>query len=205
MAACWKRDPSLMHRQTWKDGKPPSTPPAENAPQVDVHSAERAMLIEKLCVLAGQTTWREPVGSFAEGHRPDTVPQAHTMAAGLAYARRRIPDVDEMRRIVMRVDPTDIGPDVLECLVYQRVVNGQRIRMQLTRALRDMSSKLAKADEDHVWKATAPILRECATGVEAGKPFGVPKEVWNPASSLGIMLLWASAGQTLRALAEKLG
>jgi len=172
--------------------------------QADIYSNERAGLIERLAVLAGQTTWREPVGSFGGGLRPDTVPQAHTLAAGLSYARHRIPDVDMLHGLVMRADPTDIGPDVLECLVYQRVVNGHRIRIQLVRALRDMSAALARADESHLHKCALPIVRECATGLEADKPFGVPAKVWIPASSLGIRLLWAAAGETLRALAEKL-
>jgi hypothetical protein len=172
--------------------------------QTDIYSHERAGLIERLCVLAGQSTWREPVGSSGGGLRPDTVPQAHTLAAGLSYARHRIPDADTLHGLVMRADPTDIGPDVLECLVYRRVVHGSRIRIQLVRALRDMSRTLAQADEDHVHKCALPIVRECATGVEADKPFGVPAKVWLPASALGIRLLWASAGETLRALAEKL-
>jgi len=171
--------------------------------QADIYSHERAGLIERLCVLAGQTTWREPVGGFG-GLRPDTVPQAHTLAAGLSYARRRLPAVDEMRQFVMRADATDIGPDVLECLVYQRVVNGMRIRLQLVRALRDMSGKLGRAKEEHVRACGLPIIRECATGIEELKPAEVPTAVWVPASALGIRLLWASAGQTLRELAEKL-
>lgn len=172
--------------------------------QQDIYSTERAGLIERLCVLAGQTTWREPAGGFGQGLRPDTVPHAHTLAAGLSYARRRLPAVDEMRHLVMRADSTDIGPDVLECLIYKRVVNGMRIRIQLVRALRDMSGKLARAKEDHVRACGLPIIRECATGVEEEKPAEVPSAVWVPASALGIRLLWASAGQTLHALAEKL-
>src|SRR5690348_12928939 len=117
------------------------------AKQIVIYSHERAGLIERLAVLAGQTTWREPVGSFGNGMRPDTVPQAHTLAAAMSYAQRRIPEVEDLRRVVMRRDATDIGPDVLECLVYQRVVNGHRIRVQLVRALRDMSKRLARADE----------------------------------------------------------
>lgn len=175
------------------------------ATQADIYSHERAALIERLCILAGQTTWREPMGSFAQGLRPDTVPQAHTLAAGLAYARRRLPAVDELHRLVMRVDPTDIGPDVLECLVYQRVINGLQIRRQLVKALRDMSKKLARAKDAHLMACALPIIRECATGIEAERPDTVPSHVWVPASALGIRLLWASAGQTLRALAEKLG
>lgn len=172
--------------------------------QADIYSHERASLVERLCVLAGQTTWREPAGGFGQGLRPDTVPHAHTLAAGLSYARRRLPDVDEMRRFVMRADPSDIGPDVLECLIYRRVVHGVRIRLQLVRALRDMSGKLARAKEDHIRACALPIIRECATGVEELKPAEVPTHVWVPASALGIRLLWASAGQTLRELAEKL-
>jgi len=172
--------------------------------QQDIYSHERATLIERLGVLAGQTTWREPQGGFGQGLRPDTVPHAHTLAAGLSYARRRLPDVDEMRRFVMRADSSDIGPDILECLIYQRVVHGIRIRLQLVRALRDMSGKLARAKEDHVRACCLPIIRECATGIEESKPAEVPTHVWVPASALCIRLLWASAGQTLRELAEKL-
>lgn len=172
------------------------------AQQVDIYSHERAGLMERLCVLAGVTTYREPVGSFTAP--TGGVPHAHTLAAGLSYARRRVPDVDTLHQLVMRQDPTDIGPDVLECLIYQRVVHGWRIRTQLVVALRDMSSKLARAKIEHVRACCLPIIRECSTGIEECKPEDVPERIWIPASSLGIRLLWASAGETLRALGEKL-
>lgn len=172
------------------------------AKQVDIYSHERAGLMERLCVLAGQSTYREPMGSFTSPQ--GGVPHAHALAAGLSYAQRRLPEVQDMRRVVMRRDPTDIGPDVVECLVYRRVVNGLRIRAQLVRALRDMSGKLARAKENHVRACCLPIIRECATGMEEPRPAEVPPGVWIPASALGIRLLWASAGETLRALAEKL-
>jgi hypothetical protein len=173
------------------------------AAQVDIYSTERAGLLERLCRIAGQTTWREPRDT---DYVPpvDPMPVEHTMLTGISFAHRRIPSEDEFHRLIWKRDPTDIGPYVLDCLIYRRVVHGREIRVQLVRALRDMSKRLAKADEDHVWKAAMPIIRECATGVEADQPTDVPDKVWIPASSLGIRLLWASAGQTLRALAERL-
>src|SRR5690348_15050801 len=173
------------------------------AHQVDIFSHERAGLMERLCRIAGQTTWREPRDT---DYVPpvDSMPVEHTMMAGLSFAHRRLPSKDEFHQLIWTRDPTDVGPYVLECLIYRRVVNGNLIRIQLVRALRDMSKAIAKADESHVWKSALPIIRECATGIEADKPSGVPAKVWNPACSIGIRLLWASAGETLRALAERL-
>ena len=173
------------------------------APQVDVFSTERAGLLERLCKIAGSTTWREPRDTDYVP-KLDPMPVEHTMLGAMSFAHRRLPSEDEFHQLVWTRDPTDIGPYVLECLIYKRVVHGSAIRIQLVRALRDMSRVLARADETHVWKSALPIIRECATGREADKPAGVPAKVWIPASSLGIRLLWASAGQTLRAVAEKL-
>ena len=55
---CWVPDQDdegrPLRRQTWKDGRPKSAPPAENAPPVDLHSRERGGLMETLARLAGR-------------------------------------------------------------------------------------------------------------------------------------------------------
>lgn len=163
------------------------------AERTDIYSHERAGLFERLHALAGAgTTWREPVGSFATGFRADTVPREHTLAAALAFAR----DHSGPAR--------DIGPDVLESLVLKRVVDMDRMASELMRALVDMSHTLAMVDRSILRRAATRILTECATGTEAERPKGMKANHWNAASSLGIRLLWASAGETLRAATEAL-
>lgn len=159
---------------------------AEVATETDIFSHERARLEEQLHALNGGSTWREP-GSH--GTRTDKVPYLHTLAAELSFARR--------------CNPNDIGPDIVESLIYRRIVHGVEIRTQLVRALRDMSAKLARADILQLRAAAMAVIVECVSGREAEQPEGVRKEVWIAASALGVRLLWASAGATLRTAGEK--
>lgn len=156
--------------------------------QIDIYSDERASLREKLDILNGRSTWREP--RTHGGSRMDNTPHEHNLAAAMAYARK--------------CNPNDIGPDILECLIYRRIVHGGEIATQLVRALADMSARLARTDRQVLRLAACAVIHECATGEEIERPKGVPKDIWVAASALGIRLLWASAGATLRNTAEKL-
>lgn len=157
----------------------------------DIYSHERASLREHLEQLNGRTTWREPHGS--PGTRSDTVPHEHTLAAALAFARDTSTAND------------DVGPDILECLIYRRPVHVDRIVTAMVRAVTDMSGILAKADQGAVRQLCQAMLRECVTGVEAERPNGMRQKEWIKGSTLASMLIWASAGQTIKRAAERLG
>lgn len=162
------------------------------ATETDIYSHERATLREQLDVLNGRTTWREPHSGHGGGFRADSTPHEHTLAAALAFARDR------------SGPGRDIGPDILESLVYRRVIREREIVYALVRAMADMSSVVALADRGHVRDAAVEVVRECVTGAQAERPGRVAPKVWLAVSTLGVRLLWASAGQTLRAAGEAL-
>lgn len=188
---CWKRDEKLMHRQTWKDGKPPSSPPAENAPQVDVHSVERAGLMERLCVLAGVTTWREPVAGYT--NKAGKVPNEHVLAAALAFAR----DHSGHAR--------DIGPDILEVLVLGRETGAmEHITTKLMNALLDTSTRMHTIERRSLRKACYRVVRACISGRPADRINSITAHDWRFIESLGTNTLWTSAEQTLKEVARVL-
>lgn len=161
---------------------------AEVAPSIDIFSTERAGLCEHLECLNGRTTWREPHTYGSRGSRIDNTPHEHSLEAAISYARR--------------CNPNDIGPDILESLVFRRIVHGLEIRTQLVRALRDMSRIVARADILQVRDACAVVIAESVTGLEADRPKGVKEDAWKVISTLGVRLLWASAAATIRRTAE---
>lgn len=162
----------------------------EIANQADIYSHERASLREHLEVLNGRTTWREP----DTGHStvPQTIPYEHTLASALSWARDHLAARD------------DVGPDILESLVYRRVTNADRIVSALVVATRDMSAKMKRVDVHVLRRAAFAVLSECATGIERDRPNGMRQADWVPASALMIRLVWASAGQTIRRAGESL-
>ena len=81
--------------------------------------ADRNAFIERVAALTGQTTYRVPVGGRSTGgsHLPD----AHAIAAALAFARR---------------GPADIGPDVAFCWATGSDAYRVRVTVTLSQALR---------------------------------------------------------------------
>lgn len=158
--------------------------------EADIYSHERATLREHLEVLNGRTTWREPDA----GHStvPRSVPYEHTLAAALAWARDHEAAGD------------DVGPDILESLVYRRRINTDRVCDALVKALRDISARLNRVDDRVLRRAAFVVFSECVTGMDASRPKGMRQVDWSVASALAIRLIWASAGQTIRRAAESL-
>lgn len=187
---CWQRDKELMHRQTWKEGKPRPTPVAENA-QIDVHSTERAGLMERLCVLAGVTAWREPVGGFT--NKAAKVPNEHVLAAALAFAR----DHSGKAR--------DIGPDILEALVLASMTTHvSNITTHLMRALLDVSARMHAIDRRTLRKGCYRVVRGCVLGRTVARIPGITAHDWRFIEVFGTRTLWASAEQTLSEVARVL-
>lgn len=82
-------------------------------------SSDRPEFVERIAKLAGQTTYRTP--SAGRGTKQDQLPDAHAIAAALAFARR---------------GPEDVGPDVAYCWVLQTDAYRQRVTRKLSSALR---------------------------------------------------------------------
>jgi hypothetical protein len=81
-------------------------------------STDRPEFAERVAKLAGGTTYRTPASG---GRGDDNVPDAHAIAAALAFARR---------------GPDDIGPDVAYCWVLQSDAYRQRVTRRLSIMLR---------------------------------------------------------------------
>jgi hypothetical protein len=82
-------------------------------------SSERPEFVERVAKLAGGTTFRLPGGGH--GTKADHLPDAHAIAAALAYGRE---------------GPADIGPDVAYCWVLQNDAYRHKVVPLLIEALR---------------------------------------------------------------------
>ncbi|WP_244953566.1 hypothetical protein WCN79_01950 [Xanthomonas axonopodis pv. vasculorum] len=91
----------------------------------DAYTSERASFRERLARMSGGTTYRAPM----EGHgtKSDTMPDVHTMAAALAYARQ---------------GEGDIGPDIALAIVCQTDYRRQRIVNELAAVLLAATGKV---------------------------------------------------------------
>lgn len=82
-------------------------------------SSDRPEFMERVAKLAGGTTWREPMGGG--GGQSDHLPDAHAIAAALAFGRQ---------------GPQDPGPDVAYCWVLQSDAYRNKVVRMLSIALR---------------------------------------------------------------------
>ena len=150
----------------------------------DLFSTERAGFLERLAGLSGRTTWREPAGG---AHYTGGVPDAHALAASLAYARR---------------GEHDIGPDILVCVACQTEHRRPRIVAELAAALVAECGRVAKRNQH----ALPAIAARAYMGVVYGKhytpPSGVRMHDYLLLSRMGEATLWQAAEQSLR-LAER--
>lgn len=80
---------------------------------------ERPEFIERVAKLAGDTTYRTPSGG--RGTKQDQLPDAHAIAAALAFGRN---------------GPLDVGPDVAYCWVLQTDAYRNKVVRMLADALR---------------------------------------------------------------------
>lgn len=182
----WFKPDEVMHRQSWKDGRPAerATPVVDPAADVDTHSTERAGLIERLCVLAGVTAWREPVQGFSTFR--DSVPREHILAAALAYARNH------------SGKSRDVGPDILEALVLQRMTDHvPNIETKLVFALRDVSRRMTEIDPRVLRASVFRVIQACVSGLPSEPAPRVTLRDWAFIETFGTRALWSSAERTL--------
>lgn len=81
--------------------------------------SDRPEFVERVAKLAGGTTYRVPVEG--RGTKVAQLPDAHAIAAALAFARR---------------GPDDIGPDIAYCWVLRTDAYRERVTRKLSVALR---------------------------------------------------------------------
>ena len=159
--------------------------------QGDIYSVERAGLLERLCVLAGVTAWREPVGGFT--NRAGKMPNAHVLAAALAFARGHSGHA------------RDVGPDILEALVLARMTpHVDNITSKLAHALLDVSGRMHAIDRRTLDKGCFRVVRGCIVGQPVERMPGITAHDWRFIETFGTRTLWASAEQTLAEVARVL-
>ena len=161
---------------------------------VDLYTSRRASLLERLGRLAGTTTWRAPVGSFAQP--ADMHPVEHALAMACVWLRDH------------RKDATDISGDVLEALALQHSIHEDRMVDALLTGMRDVSAYVAREcgkgnDGLHAGCARAALC-QCITGRPHKPPPRASRMDWGLWEGLGARIIWAQADQGLRRAAEAL-
>jgi hypothetical protein len=155
--------------------------PLEIEPMSDEFSNARAGFAERVAKLAGGTTYREPVGSF--GTSADRMPDAHAIAAALAYARR---------------GRADIGPDIAVAIATGSIAHRTRIVMELSAALLASTGKVGERTADSLLIISAHCYLFVVTGRPQGpRPLGVADRDYALLRSLGEGILWQAAEAAL--------
>lgn len=146
--------------------------------------SDRPEFVERVAKLAGGTTYRVPVGG--RGSSPDHMPDAHAIAAALAYAR---------------LGREDIGPDVAYCLVLQSDAYRNKVVRALAErigeavaphAIRNARRHAATAC-DAAWDAVIHLAR----GVGNRRPQGCSERAWDLMLLGAIRLIHDSAWDSL--------
>jgi hypothetical protein len=147
----------------------------------DEFSTVRAGFLERIAKLAGGTTYREPVGAF--GTRSDHLPDAHAIAAAMAFARR---------------NPTDIGPDIAVAIATGSAAHRTRIVMELSAALLASTGKVGERAENFLLTIAAHCYLFVVTGAPQGpRPLGVSDRDYTLLRAFGEGLLWQAAESAL--------
>jgi hypothetical protein len=134
----------------------------------DEFSTVRAGFMERVAELAGGTTYRMPVGG--QGTGGDRMPDAHAIAASLAYARR---------------GPTDIGPDIAVAIATGSVAHRTRIVMELSAALLACTGRVGDRAAHFLLTISAHCYL-CVTGTtNVERPLGVSERDYTLLRSMG--------------------
>jgi hypothetical protein len=118
-------------------------------------------LRERLMALAGQSTWREPVGGYGGVQRG--VPAMHQLAGLLAMSRN---------------GRGDIGPDVAIDMATGRMANMQKVCEALGAALASDRSVLMKRNAPYIAVIASAGYYALVIGHRAVKPDGVDGADW---------------------------
>lgn len=142
-------------------------------------SSDRPEFTERIAKLAGGTTYRVP--TEGKGTKFDQLPDAHAIAAALAFGRR---------------GPQDIGPDVAYCWVLQSDAYRQKVIRKLAVQLRSHRTRTMQphrlAAADIAWEVMIHNRR-----VSARQPADLRPYDWDRLLLEAIGLLQASAWDAL--------
>lgn len=141
-----------------------------------LYSSDRPEFVERVAKLAGSTTYRVPVEG--KGTKQDQLPDAHAIAAALAFSRR---------------GPQDIGPDVAYCWVLRTDAYRERVTRLLATALR--CHEFRGAGEARMAAANA-AWNAMIWGRSTPRPAEPPK-CWDRLLLAAIGVLHASAWDSL--------
>lgn len=149
-----------------------------------LYSTDRPEFLERVAALAGKTTFRVPHG--ARGARQDQMPDAHAIAAALAYARR---------------GQDDIGPDVAFCFALQNDTYKPKVVRLLADALCMSSSMQREHAVQAIVAAWDVFIYNRASAI--AMPTNLDKRAWDALLLLACGTLHDSAWDAL-AEAEKM-
>lgn len=147
-------------------------------------ASDRPEFCERVAKLAGGTTYRVPVEG--KGTKIAQLPDAHAIAAALAYSRR---------------GASDIGPDVAYCLVLQSDAYRIKVCRMLAEALgSSMDGRELRHARKHVHAATGAAwdaVIHLRSGVSARRPHECPQVAWDKMLLAAIAQLHDSAWDSL--------
>lgn len=147
-------------------------------------SSDRPDFVERVARLAGQTTYRVPVGGRSTSS--DHLPDAHAIASALAFARR---------------GPEDIGPDVAYCLVLQSDAYRNKVVRKLASGLGGVigahSLRHARNHAQTACDAAWDAVIHLKSGVSARRPTGCKEHAWDTMLLGAISVLHDSAWDSL--------
>ena len=142
-------------------------------------STDRPEFVERVAALAGGTTYRLPVAG--RGTKTDQLPDAHAIAAALAYAR---------------TEPDDIGPDVAYCWVLQSDAYRQQTTRRLAILLRSPRTRTLATHRllaaDVAWEVMIHNRR-----TKVAQPADVMPRDWDALLLAAIGMLQAAAWEAL--------
>jgi|GEM_PF-2147060 len=149
----------------------------------EVYTNERAGFRERLARMAGGTTYREPIGGY--GTKADSVPDVHTMAAALAYAKE---------------GPSDIGPDIALAIVCQADYRRQQIVTELVAALLAETGRVGErcADVLPIICGRAYVAVVLGVPAEADADWKIAARDWQLLSGLAEAALMQAAEGAIR-------
>lgn len=146
-------------------------------------TTERATFEERMARLCGESTYRQPVEGRSTQVKP--IPQAHIVAAALAFARQ---------------DPKDFGPDVAYDLATGRTGHGARVCRLLAEALGRDRSAVIRRNRPNLHIATWAAYTWAVHGgpfPQALQPGEMGANDWVVLVEAARRILWAMADEAV--------
>lgn len=164
--------------------------------QFDTYSTDRGSLIERMAILAGKTSWREP----AQGSSTvtaDRVPWEHVLASATVWLREH------------RLCQDDVTGEILHALAIMDMPRPieNRCVAALAKALADMSAMCARMSVQQpglLDACTRVVLRKCVTGADLPYPPRATRSMVGFFDAFGATLVWRQATEGLRRAAKVL-